>query len=45
VAGEQLTWGDVVCDENDLAVQMRREMEAAFGRVNVAAATSSAAPR
>jgi predicted homoserine dehydrogenase-like protein len=45
VAGEPLTWGDVVCDENDLAVQMRREMEAAFGRVNVAAATSSAAPR
>jgi len=43
--GEPLTWSDVVCDASDLAVQVRREMEAAFGRVNVADVTSSAAPR
>jgi predicted homoserine dehydrogenase-like protein len=30
--GECLTWSDVACDENDLAVKMRREMEAAFGQ-------------
>jgi predicted homoserine dehydrogenase-like protein len=32
--GECLKWNDVACDENDLAVKMRREMEAAFGRAN-----------
>jgi predicted homoserine dehydrogenase-like protein len=32
--GEQLTWGDVVCDENDPAVKVRREMEAAFAWPN-----------
>jgi predicted homoserine dehydrogenase-like protein len=32
--GELLNWSDVACDENDLAVTMRREMEAAFGRVD-----------
>jgi predicted homoserine dehydrogenase-like protein len=30
--GECLKWNDVTCDENDLAVKVRREMEAAFGR-------------
>ena len=33
--GEQLTWSDAVIDETDHAVKIRREMEAAFGRVNV----------
>jgi predicted homoserine dehydrogenase-like protein len=32
--GEPLKWQDVVCDENDLAVKARREMEAAFGHSN-----------
>jgi predicted homoserine dehydrogenase-like protein len=32
--GECLKWSDVVYDENDLAVKVRREMEAAFGRPN-----------
>jgi predicted homoserine dehydrogenase-like protein len=40
--GECLTWRDVACDENDLAVKVRREMEAAFGRPNVP--TSSRSP-
>jgi predicted homoserine dehydrogenase-like protein len=32
VAEDQpLTWSDVACDENNLAVKVRREMEAAFG--------------
>ena len=30
--GEPLTWSDVAYDETDLAVKVRREMEAAFGR-------------
>ena len=34
--GECLTWSDVACDETDLAVKVRREMEAAFGRPNAA---------
>ncbi len=33
--GEQLTWADAAIDESDQAVKIRREMEAAFGRVNV----------
>src|SRR6188508_1538245 len=33
--GESLRWSDVAYDENDLAVKVRREMEAAFGRRNV----------
>ena len=37
--GECLKWSDVVYDENDLAVKVRREMEAAFGRPNTVAAT------
>ena len=32
--GEALCWADVAIDENDAAVRVRREMEAAFGRVN-----------
>src|SRR5262249_14366181 len=32
--GECLRWSDVDYDENDLAVKVRREMEAAFGRPN-----------
>ena len=36
--GERLKWSDVVIDETDLAVCTRREMEAAFGRPNVASA-------
>ena len=35
--GQCLRWSDVTYDENDLAVKVRREMEAAFGRPNVAA--------
>jgi predicted homoserine dehydrogenase-like protein len=35
--GEMLTWTDVHYDENDAAVKIRREMEAAFGRPNIAA--------
>jgi predicted homoserine dehydrogenase-like protein len=35
--GEMLTWTDVDYDPNDAAVIIRREMEAAFGRPNVAA--------
>jgi predicted homoserine dehydrogenase-like protein len=34
--GERLTWSDVDCDLNDPAVRVRREMEAAFARPNVA---------
>ena len=33
--GECLSWSDVAYDGNDLAVKVRREMEAAFGRPNV----------
>jgi predicted homoserine dehydrogenase-like protein len=33
--GECLKWSDVDCDDGDVAVQARREMEAAFGRRNV----------
>ncbi|MDO8877270.1 MAG: Gfo/Idh/MocA family oxidoreductase [Pseudolabrys sp.] len=34
--GQALTWADVVYDANDIAVKVRREMEAAFGRGNAA---------
>ncbi len=34
--GEQLRWSDVAIDETELAVKIRREMEAAFGRANTA---------
>ena len=34
--GASLRWGDVTCDESDLAVKARREMEAALARPNVA---------
>jgi predicted homoserine dehydrogenase-like protein len=34
--GERLTWSDVEFDPNDTAVRVRREMEAAFARPNVA---------
>ena len=33
--GECLRWSDVAYDPNDLAVKVRREMEAAFGRPNM----------
>jgi predicted homoserine dehydrogenase-like protein len=33
--GERLRWSDVDYEPNDLAVRVRREMEAAFGRQNV----------
>jgi predicted homoserine dehydrogenase-like protein len=32
--GQTLTWSDVVCDQSNIAVKVRREMEAAFGRPN-----------
>ena len=32
--GEGLRWSDVAYDENDPAVKVRREMEAAFARPN-----------
>lgn len=35
--GECLKWSDVAYDPNDLAVKVRREMEAAFGRPNTGA--------
>jgi predicted homoserine dehydrogenase-like protein len=35
--GERITWSDVDYDSGDAAVKFRREMEAAFGRPNVAA--------
>ncbi len=38
--GERLKWTDVAYDPNDFAVKVRREMEAAFGRRNVAAASA-----
>ena len=38
--GQALKWSDVVYDANDIAVKVRREMEAAFGRPNAAAAAS-----
>jgi predicted homoserine dehydrogenase-like protein len=33
--GAAIKWDDVECDPNDVAVKVRREMEAAFGRRNV----------
>jgi hypothetical protein len=39
--GECLRWSDVAYDANDLAVKVRREMEAAFARPNT---ESGAAP-
>jgi predicted homoserine dehydrogenase-like protein len=39
--GERLKWSDVAYDPNDFAVKVRREMEAAFGRRNVATAQVS----
>jgi len=38
--GERLKWSDVAYDENGLAVKVRREMEAAFGRPDMAASKS-----
>ncbi len=38
--GAVLRWSDVDYDSTDLAVRVRREMEAAFGRRNAAAETS-----
>ena len=38
--GECLKWSDVECDETDVAVKTRREMEAVFGRPNVMASAS-----
>ncbi|MGE0062411.1 MAG: NAD(P)H-dependent oxidoreductase [Xanthobacteraceae bacterium] len=32
--GETIAWADVAFDENDIAVKVRREMEAAFARPN-----------
>jgi len=40
--GELLTWSDAVIDETDNAVQIRREMETAFGRVNLDAESAAA---
>jgi predicted homoserine dehydrogenase-like protein len=40
--GGALKWSDVAYDPNDSAVKVRREMEAAFGRQNVAAEAASA---
>ena len=39
--GECLRWGDVAYDENDPAVKVRREMEAAFGRQNLQSAVDA----
>ena len=35
-SGDSLKWSDVDFDANDIAVKIRREMEAAFGRPNAA---------
>jgi predicted homoserine dehydrogenase-like protein len=35
--GERIKWADVDYDKSDSAVKIRREMEAAFGRPNIAA--------
>jgi predicted homoserine dehydrogenase-like protein len=35
--GRAIGWADVEVDANDIAVKVRREMEAAFGRRNAAA--------
>ena len=40
-AGERLKWSDVAYDTNDLAVKVRREMEAAFGRQNTRSAVDA----
>ena len=40
-AGQRLKWSDVATDANDLAVKVRREMEAAFGRQNARAAADA----
>jgi len=40
-AGERLKWSDVAYDPNDLAVKVRREMEAAFGRQNTRSAVDA----
>lgn len=37
-AGQRLRWSDVAYDPNDIAVKVRREMEAAFARPNTRAA-------
>jgi predicted homoserine dehydrogenase-like protein len=39
--GECLRWSDVAYDKNDLAVKVRREMEAAFARPNEDAAATA----
>jgi len=39
--GECLSWSDVAYDTNYLAVKVRREMEAAFGRPNAAVTSES----
>ncbi|MBI4275344.1 MAG: flagellar biosynthesis protein FlgA [Rhizobiales bacterium] len=39
--GERIKWSDVDYDSGDAAVKFRREMEAAFGRRNVAAEAAS----
>ena len=39
-AGESLKWTDVEFDPHDTAVRIRREMEAAFARPNIAISTS-----
>jgi predicted homoserine dehydrogenase-like protein len=38
--GQALKWSDVVYDANDIAVRVRREMEAAFTRPNAATTAS-----
>jgi predicted homoserine dehydrogenase-like protein len=35
--GAAIGWADVAYDANDIAVKVRREMEAAFGRRNATA--------
>jgi hypothetical protein len=42
--GECLRWSDVAYDKNDLAVKVRREMEAAFGRRNAPSSSSPTIP-
>src|SRR2546427_5805522 len=42
--GECLRWSDVAYDENDLAVKVRREKEAAFARPNLLIERTSLGP-
>ena len=41
IKGDEITWRDVEVDNSDLAVRMRREMEAAFAPAGLEAVRST----